>query len=75
MPRKTQFAAEDVVTAALELVRVNGLAGLSAPEVARKMGSSTMPIYSHFKNMQPSWPRYTFRYPLTVILISYEVKI
>lgn len=52
MPRKTQFAAEDVVTAALELVRENGLTGLSAPEVARKMGSSTMPIYSHFKNMQ-----------------------
>ena len=52
MPRKTQFSAEDVVTAAFELVRENGLPGLSAPAVANKMGCSTMPIYSHFKNMQ-----------------------
>ena len=52
MPRKTQFSAEDVVNAAFELVREKGLAGLSAPAVANKMGCSTMPIYSHFKNMQ-----------------------
>ena len=52
MPRKTQFTKEDVVTAAFELVREKGLPGLSAPAVAAKMGCSTMPIYSHFKNMQ-----------------------
>ena len=52
MPRKTQFIAEDVVTAAFELVRKKGLPGLSAPAVAGQMGCSTMPIYSHFKNMQ-----------------------
>jgi AcrR family transcriptional regulator len=52
MPRKQQFTTEDVVTAAFELVRDKGLAGLSAPAVAEKMSASTMPIYSHFKNMQ-----------------------
>jgi AcrR family transcriptional regulator len=52
MPRKTQFTAEQVVTAAFELVREKGLSGFSAPAVAEKMGASTMPIYSHFKNMQ-----------------------
>ena len=52
MPRKTKYSAEDVVMAAFELVREKGLAGLSAPAVAKKMGCSTMPIYSHFKNMQ-----------------------
>jgi AcrR family transcriptional regulator len=52
MPRKTQFTAEDVVTAAFELVRQKGLVGLSAPAVAEQMSCSTMPIYSHFKNMQ-----------------------
>jgi len=52
MPRKTQFTIDDVITAAFELVREKGLAGLSAPSVAEKMGCSTMPIYSHFKNMQ-----------------------
>ena len=52
MPRKTQFTAENVITAAFKLVREKGLDGLSAPSVAEKMGCSTMPIYSHFKNMQ-----------------------
>ena len=52
MPRKTKYTAEDVVMAAFELIREKGLAGLSAPAVAEKMGCSTMPIYSHFKNMQ-----------------------
>lgn len=52
MPRKTQFSAEDVIVAAFELVREKGLEGLSAPAVAAKMRCSTMPIYSHFKNMQ-----------------------
>jgi AcrR family transcriptional regulator len=52
MPRKTQFSAEDIITAAFDLVTEKGLDGLSAPSVAEKMGCSTMPIYSHFKNMQ-----------------------
>jgi len=52
MSRKTQFTADDVVKAAFELVREKGLAGLSAPAVAQKMGCSTMPIYSNLKNMQ-----------------------
>jgi len=52
MPRKTKYSAEDVVLAAFELVREKGLARFSAPAVAQKMGCSTMPIYSHFKNMQ-----------------------
>jgi len=52
MPRKPQFSADEIVSAAVELVRKKGLAGLSAPAVAEKMGCSTMPIYSHFKNMQ-----------------------
>jgi len=51
MPKKPQFASEDIVMAALDLVREKGLAGLSAPAVAATLGSSTMPIYSHFKNM------------------------
>jgi len=52
MPPKTRFTADDIVLAAYELVREKGLEGLSAPAVASKMGCSTMPIYSHFKNMQ-----------------------
>jgi len=52
MSRKTQFTADDVVLAAFDLVKERGLAGLSAPAVAQKMGCSTMPIYSNLKNMQ-----------------------
>jgi AcrR family transcriptional regulator len=52
MARKTKFSADDVVQAAVELVRRKGLAGLSAPAVAEQLGASTMPIYSHFRNMQ-----------------------
>ncbi len=52
MPRKTQFTADDVVMAAVNLVRDKGWAAVSAPAVADKMGCSTMPIYSHFKNMR-----------------------
>ena len=52
MPRRQQYTAEDVVRAAFELVRQKALKGLSAPSVAAEMGCSTMPIYSHFKNMQ-----------------------
>lgn len=52
MPRKTQFNTQDVLKAAIELVREKGLSKLSAAAVADKMGCSTMPIYSHVKNMQ-----------------------
>ena len=52
MPRKTQFTAEDIVEDSIELVRKQGLAKLYAAAVAEEMGCSTMPIYSHSKNMQ-----------------------
>lgn len=52
MPRKTQFTAKDVIKAAIELVRKQGLSKLSASAVAEEMGCSTMPIYSHSKNMR-----------------------
>ncbi len=51
MPRKTKYSAEEVVTTAFELVRENGWAGLSTTTVAAQIGCSTMPIYSHFKNL------------------------
>lgn len=52
MPRKPQFSKRDVTSAAFELVKENGWQGLSASAVANKLGCSTMPIYSHFKNLE-----------------------
>lgn len=50
--RKTQFTREDVVQAAFELVRREGLGALSARNVGRQMGSSTAPVYSNFASME-----------------------
>ena len=52
MPRKPQFTMADVIEAAFKLVKRSGWAGLSTAAVARKLGCSTMPIYSHCKNLE-----------------------
>lgn len=52
MARKAKYSKEDIVDTALELVRKGGWAGLSVTAVAKKLGCSSMPIYSHFKNME-----------------------
>ena len=49
--RKAQFSREEIVETAFEMVRENGWNGLSVPAVAKTINSSTMPIYSHFKNV------------------------
>jgi len=41
----------EVIEAAFKLVRAKGWSGLTASAIAQALGSSTMPIYSHFKNM------------------------
>lgn len=52
MPRKIQFTADEIVEAAFALVRKSGWEGLSVTAVAKKIGSSTMPIYSYFDNLE-----------------------
>ena len=49
--RKAQFNREEIVETAFEMVRENGWKGLSVPAVAKAINSSTMPVYSHFKNV------------------------
>lgn len=51
MPRN-QFTAEDVLAAALAVVRERGIAQLSARRVAEKLGASTAPVYSYFGGME-----------------------
>lgn len=51
MPRN-QFTPEDVVAAALVVVRRHGIAQLSARRVARELGASTAPVYSNFASME-----------------------
>lgn len=52
MPPKTRYTREAVLDAALQVVRKDGLRGVSARTVARVLGSSTAPVTSAFENMQ-----------------------
>lgn len=52
MPPKTKYTAENVLDAALEVARSEGLPGVSARNVARELGSSTAPVTTAFENMQ-----------------------
>lgn len=50
-PPQTQFSREDVLRAAFEVARTEGLKELSARKIAERLGSSTAPVYSTFSSM------------------------
>ena len=52
MPPSVRFGKEEILHAALQIVREGGIAQLSARNIAEKMGSSTAPIYSCFPSME-----------------------
>jgi AcrR family transcriptional regulator len=52
MPPKTKYTRNEVVKAGLEVVEQGGLNSLTARSVARKLGSSTAPVYNHFSTME-----------------------
>lgn len=52
MPADTKISREDIIDAAFEIVRRGGWAKLSARLIAKRLKSSTMPIYSQFKTME-----------------------
>ena len=52
MPPKTVFSRESVVEAGFQVLREKGLKGLTSRSVARKLGSSAMPVYSIFGSMR-----------------------
>ncbi len=52
MPPQVNFSCEDIVNEGFNIVRKEGLQGLSARSVARNLKSSTQPIYRAFDSMQ-----------------------
>lgn len=52
MPRKFMFTREEVLAAALDLVRERGIAAVTARGLGEKLGSSSKPIFSLFENME-----------------------
>ena len=52
MPRQTVIHKEDIVNAALEIVRESGHEALNARALAKRLNCSTQPIFSNFSNME-----------------------
>lgn len=52
MPPKFLFTKEEIISAAVEVVRENGADGLTARALAAKLGCSVKPIFGAFKNME-----------------------
>ena len=52
MPPKHVFTKDDVIDAAIQVIREKGKENLSARAIAKKLNSSTMPIYSLVSSMK-----------------------
>ena len=52
MPPKFKFTKEEIIQAALEVVRKHGKSALTARALAGELGSSAKPIFGLFKNME-----------------------
>jgi len=52
MPAKSKYQIQDIIDAAFQIVRTQGVEKCSARAIAGEMHSSTMPIYSCIKSMK-----------------------
>lgn len=52
MPPKFKFTKEEIISAALDLTRENGIAAITARGLASRLGSSAKPIFGLFQNME-----------------------
>lgn len=52
MPPKAKFTKEQIIKAALEIVRTENFESLTARALAKKLGSSACPIFTVFENME-----------------------
>lgn len=52
MPPKLKFSREQIIAAAVNVTKMNGISGLTARAVATELGSSAKPIFGLFKNME-----------------------
>ncbi len=52
MPPKAKFTKQQVIQAAVDLVREKGIDAVTARELGSKLGSSARPVFTVFKNME-----------------------
>ena len=51
MGPKAKFTREQIIDAAFDIARTEGIDGITMRKIAEKMGSSVAPIYVNFKNV------------------------
>jgi AcrR family transcriptional regulator len=51
MPPKVKYTKEKVVKTAIEIIEEEGMKELTVRNIAKKLGSSTAPVYRHFETM------------------------
>lgn len=52
MPPKAKYSREEIVEAAFQMARENGIESVVARELGKKLGTSSSPIFTAFKNME-----------------------
>ena len=52
MPKKAKFTREEIIQAAIEIVRESGIDAVTARELGNRLGSSACPIFTAFENME-----------------------
>jgi len=52
MTHPSVYSRRQIIEAAFELIRERGWSAVSTRAIARKLGSSTMPIYSHVRSVE-----------------------
>lgn len=52
LPPKVKFSREEIIAAALDIVREGGMTALTARSLAARLGSSAKPVFGLFENMQ-----------------------
>lgn len=51
MPRNFMFTKDEIIDAALDIVREKGFSAVSARALGCKLGTSSRPVFSYFENM------------------------
>lgn len=52
MPPKVKFTRDEIISAALDMVRENGIACVTARALGERLGISSRPIFTAFQNME-----------------------
>ena len=52
MPPKPKYTREEIVEVALQMTRERGIESVVARELAKKLGTSSSPIFTAFSNME-----------------------